>query len=67
MSQQVDSILQQIERLDEEDRALLEAKLRELADARWQREAKHARAIALERGIDQQTIDDAVNDVRYGS
>jgi hypothetical protein len=67
MSQQVDAILQQIDRLAEEDRALLEQRLSELADAQWQTEAKKARAIALELGIDQQAIDKAVDDVRYGS
>ena len=67
MSPQVDAILQQIERLDEDDRALLEQKLRDLAEARWQKEAHQARAIAVERGIDQPAIDNAVEDVRYGS
>jgi hypothetical protein len=67
MSQLVDAILQQIERLDEADRLLLEQRLRDLADAQWQAEARKARAIARERGINQQAIDDAVEEVRYGS
>jgi hypothetical protein len=67
MSQQVDAILQQIERLDEADRVVLEQRLQELADAQWQREAAGARAVARERGIDQQSIDDAVEELRYGS
>ena len=67
MSQQVDAILQQIERLDEEDRQLLQQRLSDIAEAEWQMEAKKARAIALELGIDQPTIDKAVEDIRYGS
>jgi hypothetical protein len=67
MSQQVDAILREIEQLDESDRALLDRRLAELAEAQWQIEAKKARAIALDLGIDQQTIDKAVDDVRYGS
>jgi hypothetical protein len=67
MSQQVDAILDQIGQLNQEDRLLLHERLSELADAEWQAEAKQARAIALQLGIDQQTIDQAVDDVRYGS
>ena len=67
MNQQVDDILQQIEHLDEADRLLLHQRLEELAEAEWQREAQNARAIARQRGIDQRTIGDAVEDVRYGS
>jgi len=67
MSPQVDAILDQIERLDPSDRLLLQERLNELAEAEWQAEAKQARAIALQLGIDQQTIDNAVDDVRYGS
>jgi hypothetical protein len=67
MSPQVDAILQQIERLDEADRLVLEQRLQQLAEAEWTREAEAARAIARERGIDQQTIDDAVENLRYGS
>ena len=67
MSQQVDSILQQIERLDEADRLLLHQRLEDLVEAEWQAEAQNARAVARQRGIDQQAIDDAVEEVRYGS
>lgn len=38
MSQQVDVILQQIERLDEGDRLLLEERLQGQAEAQWQQE-----------------------------
>lgn len=67
MSQQVEVILQQIEHLDEADRTLLEARLQELTEREWMHEAEHARTIARERGIDQRTIDDAVEELRYGS
>jgi len=67
MSPQVDAILQQIERLDEADRLLLEERLQELAETAWKQEAENARAIARQRDIDQRTIDDAVEDLRYGS
>ncbi len=67
MSQQVDAILTQIERLDEGDRLLLQRRLAELADAEWQAEATKARAIAVDTGINQDTIDRAVDDLRYSS
>jgi hypothetical protein len=64
MSQQVEDILDQIERLDQADRLLLQERLSDLAEAEWQVEARQARAIALDLGIDQQAIDKAINDVR---
>jgi hypothetical protein len=67
MSRQVDAILQQIERLDSENRLLLRERLSELAESEWQSEAEKARTIAAELGVDQQTIDKAVEDIRYGS
>lgn len=67
MSQQVDAILEQIELLDEADRVVLEQRLQELAEAHWKHEAQDARAVARARGIDQRTIDDVVEDLRYGS
>jgi hypothetical protein len=67
MSPQVDAILQQIERLDEQDRMLLEQKLHELTETEWRQKADLARAEARRRGVDQQTIDDAVRQLRYGS
>jgi hypothetical protein len=67
MSQQVDAILSQIERLGDEDRLLLQQRLAELADAQWQAEATKARAIAVDMGINQETIDRAVDDLRYNS
>jgi hypothetical protein len=67
MSQQVDAILSQIERLGDEDRLLLQQRLAELADAQWPAEATKARAIAVDMGINQETIDRAVDDLRYSS
>jgi hypothetical protein len=67
MSPQVDAILQQIERLNEDDRIILEQKLQEMIDVQWQRQAESARTEARQRGIEQRTIDDAVEEIRYGS
>jgi hypothetical protein len=66
MSQQVEAILQQIDRLDDADRRLLEQELAVRAEAEWQTEAKRARAVAVDMGVDQHTIDQAINDLRYG-
>lgn len=67
MSPQVDAILNQIERLDEADRIVLERRLQELAETEWKREAEAARTIVRQSGIDQRTIDNAVDELRYGS
>jgi hypothetical protein len=67
MSPQFDAIWQQIERLDEADRLVLGQRLHELAESQWHEETKAARQIASQRGVTQQTIDDAVEQMRYGS
>jgi hypothetical protein len=67
MSQQVDSILQQIAELDEDERLVLEQRLQERAEAEWQRESANAREVARQQGINQQTIDHALANLRYGS
>jgi hypothetical protein len=67
MSQRVNSIIEQIESLDELDREILEQRLHELQEARWKQEVESARAAARLRGIDQKTIDAAVDEIRYGS
>jgi hypothetical protein len=67
MSPQVDAILHQIESLSEADRLVLEQRLQELAEADWRQEVATARADAVEQGIDQKTIDNAINELRYGS
>jgi len=61
----VEAILRQIEELSEEDRLVLEARLTELAEKEWNREAEQARQIAKQRGIDQAAIDRAVEEIRY--
>ena len=67
MSEAVQEILQRIEQLPEDDRLILEERLAAIAEADWKHEAEAARRIARDRGIDQATIDKAVNDVRYPS
>jgi hypothetical protein len=66
MSQVVEAILHQIENLDESDRRLLEEQLQLRAEAEWLEEANEARAVARAQGIDQRSIDKAIEDVRYG-
>jgi len=65
MSEAVQDILQRIEQLPEDDRLLLEERLLQLAEAEWKREAEEARRLARQKGIDQETIDRAVEKVRY--
>jgi hypothetical protein len=67
MSQQVDSILKQIQGLEESDRLELEGRLQELAENEWLSESTAARDEARRQGIDQSTIDQAVDALRYGS
>jgi hypothetical protein len=62
----VQAILDQIERLPEADRLLLEQRLAEMADAEWKREAEAARRQARLRGVDQAMIDQAIHDLRHG-
>jgi hypothetical protein len=61
----VREILNQIEKLPEPDRALLESELAQRAEAQWQREAAAARKLARQRRIDQDAIDRAVEQDRY--
>ena len=62
----VQTILDQIERLPEADRLLLEQRLAELANAEWKREAEAAHRLARDRGVDQAVIDQAIHDLRHG-
>jgi len=62
----VRDILNQIDKLPEADRLVLEQRLAERAEAEWIREATSARELARQRGIDQAVIDEAVEEVRYG-
>lgn len=61
----VKDILQQIDALPHKDRQRLEQELATRAEAEWIRLAKQARAQARRRGIDQNAIDRAVEQVRY--
>ena len=56
-----------IDELSEPDRLLVESRLADRAELEWVKEAEAARAIARERGIDQDAIDRAVEEVRYPS
>ena len=67
MSEAVYDILQRIQELPEEDRLLLAARLAELDEAEWKREAENARRIAREQGLDQAAIDQVIHDMRYPS
>jgi uncharacterized tellurite resistance protein B-like protein len=67
MSQTVLEIIQKIKSLPEDERLELDEELARIAEADWKREAEDARRLAKMRGIDQQTIDSAVEKVRYGS
>jgi hypothetical protein len=58
-------ILEQIRRLPQEDRMLLDKELAEMAEAEWRREVDEARHLAREIGLDQAAIDRAVENVRY--
>jgi hypothetical protein len=60
----VDEILRQIEELSAEDRLVLEARLTELVEKEWKREAEQARQMAKKKKIDQAAIDRAVEEVR---
>ncbi len=63
----VRDILQQIERLSDEDRLDLSIRLAERQEDEWKAEADTARRAAREMGITQAAIDQAVEDVRHGT
>ena len=67
MSQQVEAILRQIESLDENDRLALEDRFQEISEVEWKQETESARVTAQQQGIDQHSIDDAIDNLRYGS
>jgi hypothetical protein len=67
MSQHVEAIMQQIDLLNEADRLVLEQLLFEKAEREWLAEANAARIQAAEQGIDQRTIDAAIEGLRRGS
>jgi hypothetical protein len=67
MSQSVLEIIQKIKSLPDDERLELDEELARIAEADWKREAEDARRLAKLRGIDQKTIDAAIDKVRYGS
>jgi hypothetical protein len=60
----VQDIIEQIKQLPEADRLLLERRLTELAESEWRLAANQAREDARAKGIDQTTIDRAIDDLR---
>ena len=63
----VRDILQQIERLSDEDRLDLSIRFAERQEDEWKAEADRARRSARELGVTQAAIDRAVDDVRRGT
>ena len=63
----VQDILDQIKSLSDQDRETLEAGWAALVDEEWRREAEKARILAHDRGLDQEKIDQAIHQLRYGS
>jgi len=61
----VREILDRIDNLSESDRALLDRELSERLESNWLKEAAAARAEALRRGLDDDAIDRAVEELRY--
>ncbi len=67
MSSAVHDILERIQHLPTMERLELDRVLAQQAEAEWQLEATEARRLARQKGVDQVTIDRAVEKVRYGS
>jgi len=65
-SSSVHDILREIEALSEEDRLALDEQLGGRLRQEWEREAGAARDEAQRRGVDQTTIDHAIERRRYG-
>ena len=63
----VHQVLDRIKRLSAEDRMLLDKLLAKLEEEEWQREAESVRRVARERGLAQESIDRAVERIRYAS
>lgn len=56
----VENIIKEIESLSEEERELLENRLSQIDEAKWQKEAAEARETARRAGIDQRSIDQTI-------
>ncbi len=61
----VDDLLDRIDQLPEEDRQLLELRMAERTEAQWRQEMLAARDEARRRGIDDATIEQAIEELRY--
>jgi len=62
----VKTLLDRIEALDDRDRLDLELELARRLDRAWAQESTAARKIARKRKIDDTTIQQAIDRVRYG-
>lgn len=62
----VDYVLELIEQLPEEDRLALEKRLSQRLDAEWEEAVAENRRVAQERGITEETLDQAIHRRRYG-
>jgi hypothetical protein len=60
----VQEIIERIKQLPEADRLLLEQRLNEIAHSEWRQTANDARQTPHTRGIDQATIDRAIDELR---
>ena len=60
----VENIIKEIESLSEAERELLENRLAQIDEAKWQQEAVQAREIARNAGIDQADIDRTIARLR---
>jgi hypothetical protein len=60
----VENIIKEIESLSEEERELLDRRLAQIDEAKWQQEAAQAREIARGAGIDQASIDQKIASLR---
>jgi hypothetical protein len=61
----VQEILDKVELLSDEEQFYLARRLAEKAEADWRLEADAARRIAREKGLEQSSVDQAVEEVRY--
>jgi hypothetical protein len=63
----VDNLIEQIQKLSNDDRLLLETRLADISETEWHKETALARQEAEKRNIGQKEIDDAVYQTRYNS
>lgn len=63
----VRDLVDRVKQLPEDERQLFDDLLVQLEEEEWRQESEEARRLAKDRGIDQEAIDRAVADIRYGS